>query len=149
MHRLLPGGISLALCLLAFVATSLLSTSAFAASLLGYQPADAPSLAVDARLPELAPGRQVHLAVRVTNRGGTPFRVSAVDVQVGDAGPGCGAANLTVTDFVDSAGAYDVAPGQSVVVPVPVTMVDAGTSQDACKGATFPMRYQVSTAPVG
>lgn len=146
MRRLLPSGIALALCLLAFVATSLLSTSAFAANLLGYQPTDTASLEVVAHLPELAPGRQVHLEVRVTNRGATPFRVSAVDVQVDDAGPGCGAENLTVADL---ARAYDVAPGQSVVVPVPVTMVDAGTSQDACKGATFPMRYQVSTTPVG
>lgn len=151
MRRLLPSGISLVLVALTFVATSAFSSSALAADLLaratGAGPADAASLEVGARLPELWPGRQVNLEVLVTNRGGAPFRISAIDVQVADAAPDCTADNIAVPGFTDSAGTYVVPAGTTVVVPVPLTMLNLPTNQDGCKGVTFPMRYTVSTAP--
>lgn len=149
MRRLLPSGISLVLVVLAFLATSVFSSSALAADLLARATGTGPaSLEVAGRVPELWPGRQVSLEVLVTNRGDSAFRISAIDVRVEDAAKDCTADNLAVTDFAGSGGTYVVPAGATVVVPVPLTMLDLASNQDGCKGVSFPMRYSVSTAPV-
>jgi hypothetical protein len=112
-----------------------------------------PVLRITSPTPELWPGHRDALGVRVTSAAESPatVRITGLTVTIGGASPECGAENVTATSYTWTRGttAYTVAPGQTVVVPLSVTMVETGRNQDACQGATFPIRFEATTEPVG
>lgn len=147
MHRLLHNACSAALVLVALAGTSALSSSAVAADLMaratGVDAAEA-ALRVEARVPALSPGRPGVLEVVVT--GDRAARITGIEVRVGDASPQCLADNVAVADFdAGAASSYVVEPGRATSVPLAIMMLDKDSDQDACKGATFPMTYRVTT----
>ena len=111
-----------------------------------------PALHLSSPTPELWPGHRAPLGVRVTSAAeatGT-VRIVTLTVTVGGASSACGEENVTATGYTWAPGttAYTVAPGQTVVVPLSVTMVETGRNQDACQGATFPLRFAATTEPL-
>ncbi len=155
MHRAVNSGISLVIVLLVVAGTALLSSSALAETVLSAATGSnatttgTSSLDVTARMPRLAPGLRASMDVSVTNTSADQrIQIAAVQVRVGDASPACLADNLAVTEYsrLQDEVLYLVEPGATVVVPLPVTMVDKPTNQDGCKGASFPVRYDVATA---
>lgn len=139
----------------AVAVTSQLGHSAWAANLVtvasGYSPAgsDQGGLRVTGAVPELSPGLRTTLEVSITNSG-PAATIRTVEARVVDASAACGAQNVEVVGYARSAGTatYVVAPGETVAVPLQITMLETGTNQDACKGATFPLELDVTTAPV-
>ena len=112
-----------------------------------------PVLRITSPSPELWPGHRDVLAVRVASASENPeaVRVTGLTVEVGAASATCGRENVTATSYtwVPGTTEYTVAPGQSVVVPLSITMVETGRNQDACQGALFPIRFAATTEPVG
>jgi hypothetical protein len=104
-------------------------------------------------VPVLWPGHQVELPVRVTSStsGTSTLRVLSLTATVAPASHACGAGNLRTGTYrwAPDRAAYTLAPGETVVVPLTVTMLDTGADQDACQGATFRIRFAATTEPVG
>ncbi|HVY11915.1 MAG TPA: hypothetical protein VHB18_17390 [Mycobacteriales bacterium] len=96
----------------------------------------------------LAPGVTSPVVVRVSNTGDKPARVTSARVLVGDASASCTAAeSIRATKYNASAlGAerYDVAPGQSIKIPLAISMLDLPSNQNACKNARFPLTFQAT-----
>jgi hypothetical protein len=100
----------------------------------------------------LAPGRGRPLPVGITNPLSFPLTVTdlVVTVAAGSSNPGCdGVSNLEVAQSNLAGGAVSVVvpaggtvtlPAQGATAPV-VTMLDLGSNQDACKGASFTLSF--------
>lgn len=89
----------------------------------------------------LYPGAQRELLLIVGNPHNFDIRVTSLTVRVGNAGPGCGGANVVVTDFTGTL----VVPGNATAEqPVPVAMV--ADPPDACRDASFPLTFGGSAA---
>jgi hypothetical protein len=111
-----------------------------------------PELRISSPAPVLWPGHRAGLAVSVASSAGSsdPVRLVSLTVAVGAASPACGSENVTATSYRWTPGTteYTVGPGQTVVVPLSVTMVETGRNQDACQGAAFPLRFSATTEPI-
>jgi hypothetical protein len=100
----------------------------------------------------LAPGLGGPVPVTITNPQSFPITVTGLVLTVasGSSKPGCdGASNLSVAQSNLAGGAVSVVvpaggsvllPAQGATAPV-VTMLDLGSNQDTCKGATFTFDY--------
>jgi len=100
----------------------------------------------------LAPGLGAAVPVTITNPLTFPLTVTdlVMTPAAGSSNPGCdGATNLSVAQSNMAGGAVSVVvpaggsvllPAQGATAPV-VTMLDLGSNQDACKGATFSLTY--------
>jgi hypothetical protein len=149
----------LALGVLALSVSGLLAQTAMANSLvggvlgLGPGPGGEAPLTVTSSVPLLTPGLVTALEVRISNpsTNAQAVAIGAVTVEVSDASPACRAHNLTVTAYTAPTGAerHVVAPGHSVVLPLPITLRDTAENQDACQGASFPLEYTAQSAAVG
>ena len=108
------------------------------------------SLAVSAELPPLWPGFRGTFQARVSSPADAPaaVRIVGIAVQVEDASPACTGANLSIPAYAwtPSAATYAVRPGQTVQVPMAITMPDTGANQDACQGATFRTHFRLTAA---
>jgi hypothetical protein len=133
----------------AALATPLLSDLIGAAQPAG---SDAPSFVVRADLPPLWPGFQGTFQARVSSPTDAPtgVRVQAITAVVADPTSSCSAENLSIPPYAWSPGstAYTAQPGQTVSVPMKITMPDTGADQNACQGVAFPVRFTLTTAPV-
>lgn len=111
-----------------------------------------PELRISSPAPALWPGHRAELAVSVASSAGStdPVRVLSLTITVGGASTACGPENVTATSYTWTPGttAYTVAPGQTVVVPLSITMVETGRNQDACQGTTFPIGFSATTEQV-
>lgn len=153
MRRLLDVVTYVVLFLLILGFSSSLSRTAMASSLVasvtGADPAAAPGaeLHLEGRAPVLWPGHRTTLEVLITNTSGDgALRVTAVDVEVSAASPTCLAENVAVTDYAYAAGLPPVVvqPGKTVVLPLPLTMLETGANQDSCQGVSFPLEFTAS-----
>ncbi len=152
MHRMLPTAAFVALltALLALAGQSAL-VATLVSSVNRSVEAEPPPLHVTVDVPDLWPGHHTMMAVRVTSTAATgALKITALQARVSAAAPGCGAADVAVTDYGLSAGGptYVVQPGATVTVPVAITMLNRDTNQDACKGATFPIDVRAQSVPV-
>ena len=92
----------------------------------------------------LYPDADVTVPVTVHNPLAYDLAVHTANVGVGDASSGCGAGYLEASSF-----------SGDVVVPahgdatIPIRMHMLASAPDACQGATFPLRFIGSGAPVG
>jgi hypothetical protein len=110
-------------------------------------PADPPTVQVSGSTTGLVPGRRSVLPVVVrnpeTNPEGTLLTVTRLRVQARGPAGSCPPEDLVVTGY-DGTGRYRAAHGRSVVVPLPVLLVDRpDRDQTDCAGATFPLRLTV------
>jgi hypothetical protein len=94
------------------------------------------SFGISGSVAGLYPGAQLPLVLTVSNPEHFAIVVTSLLVTVGDAAPGCTAANLTVTSF---SGQVQVPASGSAAVVLEVTMAHSAT--DACQGAVFPLHY--------
>jgi hypothetical protein len=112
----------------------------------------APSLTVTSQLPPLWPGFHGTFQARVSSPADAsgPVRILRIAVHVGDASPACTAANLSIPSYTwtPAASTYTVQPGQTVSVPMSLTMPDTGANQNACQGASFPIQFRLTAAPI-
>ena len=110
----------------------------------------ASSLAVRAELPPLWPGFRGTFQARVSSPADAPaaVRIVTIAVQVDDASPACSGANLSIPPYTwtPSSTTFTVLPGQTVEVPMAITMLDTGANQDACQGATFRTHFRLTAA---
>lgn len=95
---------------------------------------------------ELSPGVERRINLRFTNPNSFAIVVDSVKVAVSDQNAACAAAeNLQVTR--QFSGTVTVPANGAVTVPAPsvqrpsVTMINLGSNQDPCKGATFTFTY--------
>ncbi len=98
------------------------------------------TLTVDYR--GLYPGADVDVPVTVANRQSYPIVVRTATTSVGDAGPACTRANVTVTTFT---GDVRVPAHGTAVVPLHFRML--ASAPDTCQGATFPLSFRAEGAP--
>jgi len=96
-----------------------------------------PGFSVSGHAIGLLPGAPGSLALRVTNRQRFTLNVASITARVGDAGPGCPAANVSVGRF---RGHLKVKPHHSRRVQVAISL--APLAPDACQGASFPLSFK-------
>jgi hypothetical protein len=93
----------------------------------------------------LLPGQPRTLTVTVTNPDRVAYRILQLTATPQDANVRCtAAANLVVGGYDarrPGARTYVVPRRSSITIPLSITLLDTGTSQDACKNVTFPLRY--------
>lgn len=99
-------------------------------------PAAAGSFRISGNVAGLYPGAHFPLVLTVTNPEHFAIVVTTLSVAVGNAKPGCGAANLTATSF---SGHLPVPASGTAATKVKVTL--AHSAPNACQGAVFPLRY--------
>jgi hypothetical protein len=108
-----------------------------------------PHLRITSAPPELWPGHRAELQVRITSApdSTSAVRVVSLAASVGAASHRCGPENVSTTRYAwtPRSATYTVAPGQTVVVPLTITMVETGQDQNACQGAVFPLRFAART----
>jgi hypothetical protein len=98
--------------------------------------ATAGSFPISGDIAGLYPGAQLPLVLTVHNPQHFAIVVTTLSVSVGDAAPGCTAANLTATSF---SGQLQVPALGAAAVSVHVTMVHS--APNACQGVVFPLHY--------
>ena len=107
-------------------------------------PGHAPFAAV-ADVNELRPGQMKTLSVTVTNPDQVAYRILELTATPKDANPSCsGATNLIVSGYQATkpgAVTYVVPRKSSITIPLTVMMLNTATSQDACKGVSFPLTF--------
>jgi hypothetical protein len=113
---------------------------------------DVSSFQVRADLPPLWPGAQGVVQAQVSSRADAPagVRVQSITAVVADPSRACSAQNLSIPPYTWVPGSitYTLQPGQTVVVPMKITMPDTGRDQNACQGVAFPVQFTLTTAPV-
>jgi hypothetical protein len=109
-----------------------------------------PRLQITGSAPTLIPGRPVVVEVRIGNprQSPGPVQVMRLTASVSDASAACTAGNVSVSSYRwTSAGpTYTASPGDRVVVPLTMTLLETGADQNACQGARFPVRFSVESA---
>lgn len=107
-------------------------------------PGHAPFAAVGA-VDQLRPGQMRTLEVTVTNPDQVAYRILELTATPKDANPSCsGATNLIVSGYQATkpgAVTYVVPRKSSITIPLTVMMLNTATSQDACKGVSFPLTF--------
>jgi len=121
---------------------ALLAVVAFATIAAAPAHADEQRFTLSTTYSGLYPGADVTVPVTVHNPLSYDLAVHTADVTVGDAGPGCPAANLV-------AGSYsgDVVAAAHRDATIPIRMQMPNTAPDACQGATFPLVFTASGGP--
>jgi LPXTG-motif cell wall-anchored protein len=92
----------------------------------------------------LYPNADASVPVTVHNPKGYELAVHTAAVTVGDASPGCRAANLEASSF-----SGDVVAPPHGDATIPVHMHRLASAPDACQGATFPLSFTASGEPLG
>ena len=92
----------------------------------------------------LYPDAEASVPVTVHNPATYDLAVHTADVRVGDASPGCPAANLEAASYSGDV----VAPAQRDAT-IPIRMHMLASAPDACQGATFPLSFTATGALVG
>ena len=104
----------------------------------------APFAAVGA-VDQLRPGQMKTLQVTVTNPDQVAYRILELTATPKDANPSCsGTTNLVVSAYQATkpgAVAYVVPRKSKITIPLTVMMLNTATSQDACKGVSFPLAF--------
>lgn len=104
----------------------------------------APFAAVGA-VDQLRPGQMKTLAVTVTNPDQVAYRILELTATPKDANPSCsGTTNLIVSGYQATkpgAVTYVVPRNSTITIPLTVMMLNTATSQDACKGVSFPLAF--------
>jgi hypothetical protein len=104
----------------------------------------APFAAVGA-VKELRPGQMKTLSVTVTNPDQVAYRILELTATPKDANSSCaGSTNLVVSGYEATkpgAVTYVVPRKSTITIPLTVMMLNTATSQDACKGASFPLAF--------
>jgi hypothetical protein len=94
---------------------------------------------------QLRPGQMRTLAVTVTNPDQVAYRILELKATPQDANASCsGATNLIVSAYEATkpgAVTYVVPRKSSITIPLTVMMLNTATSQDACKGVSFPLAF--------
>jgi hypothetical protein len=90
----------------------------------------------------LYPGADVTVPVTVHNSLSYDLAVHTAAVTVGDAGPGCPAANLVAGSF-----AGDVVATAHHDATIPIRMQMPSSAPNGCQGATFPLTFTATGAP--
>lgn len=92
----------------------------------------------------LYPDADVSVPVTVHNPLKYDLAVHTAEVHVGDASPTCTAANLEAASYSGDV----VAPADGDTT-IPIRMHMLASAPDACQGATFPLSFTATGAPVG
>jgi hypothetical protein len=104
----------------------------------------APFAAVGA-VSELRPGQLRTLSVTVTNPDRVAYRILELTATPKDPNSACaGSTNLVVSGYEATkpgAVTYVVPRKSTITIPLTVMMLDTATSQDACKGVSFPLAF--------
>lgn len=104
-----------------------------------------PNVAIGGTVTGLTPGHTSTLTVTLTNRGPATYRLVELDTTVLDANAACPAeGNVVVSPYrIGRADApvYVIPLGGTVTVPLAVTFLSSSVNQDACRNATFPLRF--------
>jgi hypothetical protein len=107
-------------------------------------PGHAPFAAVGA-VDQLRPGQMKTLAVTVTNPDQVAYRILELTATPKDANDSCsGTTNLVVSGYEATkpgAVTYVVPRKSTITIPLTVMMLNTATSQDACKGVSFPLAF--------
>jgi hypothetical protein len=91
----------------------------------------------------LYPGGHVRLQLSLRNRSPERVTVRWVKARVGDAGPGCSAAKLTIPKRGHLR--LKIPPNRRRGVAMTATL--AASAPAACQNATFPLRYKAKAKP--
>jgi hypothetical protein len=97
---------------------------------------DAKKFVVTGTVAGLYPGAQRPLILTVSNPNNFDIKITSLTVNVGNAAPGCNAANLQVSEF---SGSVIVPKDGTTTTTLQATM--ARGAGDSCQGATFPLSY--------
>jgi hypothetical protein len=93
----------------------------------------------------LVPGTMRTLAVTITNPDEVAYRIQQLTATPEDASSGCtGPTNLVVSSYdatKPGATTYVVPRKSNITIPLTVMMLNTATSQDACKGVSFPLAF--------
>jgi hypothetical protein len=99
---------------------------------------DPKSFSISGSVSGLYPGATKNLPVLITNQNNQDIKVTSVHISVtGSDMSGCGAGNLSATDY--SGPAFIVAKDSSLTINLPVTMIH--NAANSCQGATFALNY--------
>jgi hypothetical protein len=94
---------------------------------------------------QLRPGQMRTLSVTVTNPDEVAYRILELKATPKDANPSCsGQTNLVVSAYESTkpgAVTYVVPRKSTITIPLTVMMLNTATSQDACKGVSFPLAF--------
>lgn len=105
----------------------------------------APFAAVGA-VDQLRPGQMKTLEVTVTNPDQVDYRILELTATPEDANADCaGPTNLVVSGYQSTkpgAVTYVVPRNSQITIPLTVMMLNTATSQDACKGVSFPLAFR-------
>ena len=105
----------------------------------------APFAAVGA-VEALTPGQMKTLQVTVTNPDQVAYRILELTATPKDANASCsGSTNLVVSGYQATkpgAVTYVVPRNSTITIPLTVMMLNTATSQDACKGVSFPLSFR-------
>lgn len=103
------------------------------------------SVAIGGTVTGLAPGNTSTLTVTLTNRSPATYRLVELDTTVLDASAACRAeGNVVVSPYRlgrADVPVYVIPLGGTVTVPLAVTFLSSSVNQDACRNATFPLRF--------
>lgn len=90
----------------------------------------------------LSPGESITLDVTVVNPNNQDVQLTQVHVDRGaPSNPRCDGTWFPVTDFN---GSLTIKKRSQIVVPIPMSMADTATDQDACKGVTIPLTFKAT-----
>jgi len=90
----------------------------------------------------LSPGKRITLNVTVVNPNNQDVQLTKLQVVRGTpSNPDCDGTWFPTTDFN---GTLAIKKSSQVVVPVYMTMTDATTNQDACKGVKIPLTFNAT-----
>ena len=110
---------------------------------------DEAGLQITSELPPLSPGSSGRFEARVTNpsSAAATIRIASITAVVEDASRRCAASNVSVSAYTWSpvSPTYAVAPGHTVSVPMSISMLNTVADQNGCQGATFRVRYAVTS----
>jgi hypothetical protein len=105
----------------------------------------APFAAVGA-VQALTPGQMKTLQVTITNPDQVAYRILELTATPKDANARCsGTTNLVVSGYESTkpgAVTYIVPRKSTITIPLTVMMLNTATSQDACKGVSFPLAFR-------
>lgn len=105
----------------------------------------APFAAIGA-VDQLRPGQMKTLEVTVTNPDQVAYRILELTATPQDANAECsGTTNLVVSGYQATkpgAVTYVVPRNSQITIPLTVMMLNTATSQDACKGVSFPLAFR-------
>ncbi len=92
----------------------------------------------------LYPDADVSVPVTVHNPAAYDLAIHTADVRVGDANPGCPAANLEAASY-----SGDVVAPSHQDATITIRMHMPAAAPDACQGATFPLSFTGTGTPLG